>query len=96
MTPSRERTIGRAIVADPLVAKALAAFAASDDRTVPDAACTIVRRALVGAGWLVRAPGRGHLAGPRLEAHRRAAAPDSEDLAPVVPMVRPARTEARQ
>jgi hypothetical protein len=95
MTPSRERTIGRKILADPILREALERYAEADCRTVPDAACTIVRRALVAAGWLARLPGRGLAAGVLLEEHRRASVPDSADLAVVVPMVRPTRAGVR-
>ncbi len=69
-TPSRERTIGRTVLADPLLAEALEAFAEKDDRNIPNAVDFLLHRVLLEWGWLAHFPARGYIAGPHLEAHR--------------------------
>jgi hypothetical protein len=49
---SVERAIGRAILSDPLIAKALAGFAASEWRRPPNAASYMVMLGLESLGWL--------------------------------------------
>lgn len=88
--PSRERSIGRKLLADPLLAEAIEAFAQADDRRVPNAVDFLLRRILEQWGWLAFASG-DYVAGHQLLEHRRQQAPDAPSLARVIPLVRPKR-----
>ena len=90
-TPSRERTLGRTLLASPLMAEALEAFAATEDRTVPHAAEFLLHRVLLEWGWLAFASG-DYVAGTKLLAYRQRETPDVATLAAVVPLARPSRS----
>ncbi|MBP7676972.1 MAG: hypothetical protein KBB14_11660 [Thermoanaerobaculia bacterium] len=90
-TPSRERAIGREVLSDPLLAEALAAFADTEDRKIPNAVGFLLRRVLKEWGWLAFVSG-DYAAGAHLLDHRRQKAPDAPTLARVVPLERPVRT----
>lgn len=67
---SLERSIGRAILSDPLLEEAFLGFATENDRHEPNAAKYLVRRSLQFSGWLVF-DGNDWIAGPRLDAFRK-------------------------
>lgn len=74
-TPSRERSLGREILSDPLLAEALAAFAATDRRTIPNATDFLLHRVLLEWKWLDWTPD-GYVAGEHLLAFRQREEPD--------------------
>jgi len=97
-TPSRERTLGRAILGDELLLEALEAFAQDESRTVPNGVEFLLHRVLADWGWLGYVPDTGYVPGPHLEAHRRLTDPEYAALGPLAPVValrRPARAGAR-
>lgn len=75
-TPSRERAIGKAVLADPLLAEALAAFAETDDRSIPNAADFLLHRVLLEWRWLAFSPASGYVPGPHLLARRHRGDPE--------------------
>ncbi len=95
MSACRERLLGKAILGDELLAEALEAFNARDHREgVPRSARFLLKRVLLAWGWLAMAPEGGYVAGAHLLDYRRSLLPDARELAPVVPLVRPARATA--
>lgn len=77
---SRERAIGRAILADPLLAEALAAFADADTRALGNAAHHAMTLGLRDLGFVCYTTGSGWTAGPRLEEYRRRDEPEPMGL----------------
>lgn len=75
---SRERAIGRAILADPLLAEALAAFADADTRSLGGAVHYVMTLGLRDLGFVSFA--KTWAAGPRLEAYRRRDEPEPMGL----------------
>ena len=89
MTPSRERTMGKAILGDPLLVEALEAFGYDEDTgKLSTTVRYLLLRLLKDWQWLTRTPEDGLTAGPRLQAFRHRRAPQDEHLAAVVPLVR--------
>ncbi len=92
---SRERAIGRAILADPLLAEALAAFADADSRSLGKAAHYVMTLGLRDLGFVCYTAGSGWAAGPRLEEYRRRNEPETMGiLVPFLPWERAARRGA--
>lgn len=92
-TPSRERTVGGAVLSDPLLAEALAAFADGDSRSLGNAAHYAMSLGLRDLGFVTFA--EGWAAGPRLEAYRRRGEPEPMGLLiPFLPWEREARRGA--
>ena len=72
-TPSRERSIGKAVLRDALTAEALAAFAECDGRSIPNAAEYAAVLLLRERGFIAWDPtARAEVPGPALLAARGA------------------------
>ena len=94
-TPSRERTVGGAVLSDPLLAEALAAFADGDTRSLGSAAHYAMTLGLRDLGFVCYTTGSGWTAGPRLEEYRRRDEPEPMGLlVPFLPWERAARRGA--
>ncbi len=92
-TPSRERTVGGAVLSDPLLAEALAAFADADTRSLGGAVHYVMTLGLRDLGFVSFA--NTWAAGPRLEAYRRRDEPEPMGLlVPFLPWERAARRGA--